>query len=145
MNILILLLVAGSLFMCIGAFSPNVQIAQIFSPLITVLFMLFGGFYVNVDNIPKYYYPLYYLSFFNYGFEILCYNEFNGWGNPLQFTCSDASSVCIQNGNQELALLGYSDVTNQTILNDFIILWSMVIGYRLIAYIALRFLFKEKR
>ena len=54
MNILILLLVAGSLFMCIGAFSPNVQIAQIFSPLITVLFMLFGGFYVNVVSIFLY-------------------------------------------------------------------------------------------
>ena len=50
---------------------------------------------------------------------------------------------CIENGNEELTVLGYSDVTNQTILNDFIILWSMVFGYRLIAYIALRFLFKE--
>ena len=36
------------------AFSPNVAIAQIFSPLIIVLFMLFGGFYVNtVSSINK--------------------------------------------------------------------------------------------
>jgi ATP-binding cassette, subfamily G (WHITE), member 2 len=39
---------AGSLFLTIGSLSPNVAIAQIFSPLAIVLFMLFGGFYVNV-------------------------------------------------------------------------------------------------
>merc|ERR1712137_1054478 len=137
--------VAASLFMTIGAFSPNVIIAQIFSPLITVLLMLFGGFYVNTDNIPPYYTWLFYVSFFNYGFEILCYNEFNGWGNPLQFECSSSSEICIKTGTQELEVLGMGDVTNTTIRNDFIILWAMIIGYRIIAYIGLRFLFKEKR
>ena len=79
--------------MCIGSFSPNIMIAQILSPLITVLFMLFGGFYVNTDNIPVYYIWLYYLSFFNYSFQILCYNEFGGWGEPLQFECSSSQIV----------------------------------------------------
>ena len=39
--------VASSLFLCIGALSPNQTIATILSPVITVLMFLFGGFYVN--------------------------------------------------------------------------------------------------
>ena len=41
-------LAAGSLFICIGTLSPNIHIAEIISPLIAILFMLFGGFYVNI-------------------------------------------------------------------------------------------------
>merc|ERR1712151_570703 len=101
--------VAGSLFMLIGLLAPNIAVAQIISPLVIVLFMLFGGFYVNVDNIPVYYEWLYYLSFFNYGYEILCYNELNGWGEPIEFTCETTSARCIDDGNEELEILGYGD------------------------------------
>lgn len=43
--------VAGSLFMLIGSLAPNIAVAQIVSPLVVVLFMLFGGFYVNVVRL----------------------------------------------------------------------------------------------
>jgi len=140
--------VSGSLFMFLGSLSPSAVLAQILCPLTIVLFMLFGGFYVNVDNIPVYYYPVYYLSFFNYGFQNLCYNEFVGWGEDgyLVFECSDnPNAPCIQNGIQEMAVLGFEDVTEKTVWMNFGILWGMVIGYRVLAYLCLRFLYKEKR
>lgn len=47
------MIVASSMFMTIGAASPNAIVAQIFSPVVTVLFMLFGGFYVNTVSKLK--------------------------------------------------------------------------------------------
>jgi len=39
------------------------------SPMILIPFMLFGGFYVNQNNVPYYFYPIQYISMFKYGFQ----------------------------------------------------------------------------
>ena len=46
-NLVLFAAVSGSMFLAIGAVSPNTTVAQILSPVLTVLFLLFGGFYVN--------------------------------------------------------------------------------------------------
>jgi ABC-type multidrug transport system permease subunit len=49
-----------------------------------------GGFLINLDSIPKYFYWLSYLSFFRYGFEALVATEFKG----VNLSCADAVGVC---------------------------------------------------
>lgn len=105
--------VASSLFMLLGAISPNIAIAQVLCPVVLVIFMIFGGLFVNTvslppfplsvslltgfqDSIPVYFQWITYVSFFNWGYQALCYIEFNGFGNPLEFPCNCESdqTVC---------------------------------------------------
>eukprot|EP01095_Lingulamoeba_sp_RSL-Kostka_P006419 TRINITY_DN200_c0_g1_i3.p1 TRINITY_DN200_c0_g1~~TRINITY_DN200_c0_g1_i3.p1 ORF type:complete len:633 (+),score=155.33 TRINITY_DN200_c0_g1_i3:30-1928(+) len=93
---------AQSVFLVIGALSPNAVFAQVLAPVVTVLFLLFGGFYVNNNNIPWYYSWIHYLSFFKYGFNILCVNEFEDLN-----ICNKVNGVKVCTpGSQELELLG---------------------------------------
>lgn len=62
----------------IGAAAPTPQTALAFGPLITVLFMLFGGFYVNIDSIPVWIRWFRYLSPIQWGFVGLASNQFSG-------------------------------------------------------------------
>jgi len=170
--------VAGSLFLTIGSFSPNMVVAQILAPLVVVLFLLFGGFYVNNNTIPVWYRWIKYVSFFNWGYAILVNNEFSGLKfkgscdcleNPICPCCPTdlnatspttsfyeptlssmlasndtavANCVYYTTGDFELTKLDLQDVD---IWENFVILVSMVVAYRLLAYIGLRFLYKEKR
>jgi len=57
MYLLILICVnitAQSLGMLIATIAPSPDVANALAPIITTLLMLFGGLYINVDNIPKY-------------------------------------------------------------------------------------------
>ena len=48
---------------------PKPELAMSLSPMIMVPFMLFGGFFVNQNNVPYYFYPIQYISMFKYGFQ----------------------------------------------------------------------------
>ena len=38
--------------MLVASAAPNAQVATAFAPIIMVLMILFGGFYINVDSLP---------------------------------------------------------------------------------------------
>eukprot|EP01103_Thecamoeba_quadrilineata_P011519 TRINITY_DN2776_c0_g1_i1.p1 TRINITY_DN2776_c0_g1~~TRINITY_DN2776_c0_g1_i1.p1 ORF type:complete len:608 (+),score=95.60 TRINITY_DN2776_c0_g1_i1:69-1892(+) len=78
--------VSSSLFICIGAASPNQQIATIVAPIITVIFLLFA---IVQDSFPKWLGWFGYLSFFRYAFEILSAAEFAN----LNFSCGTTPPV----------------------------------------------------
>jgi len=48
---------------------PKPELAMAMIPLIIIPFMLFGGFFVNQNNVPYYFYEFQYLSMFKYGFQ----------------------------------------------------------------------------
>eukprot|EP01100_Stratorugosa_tubuloviscum_P002234 TRINITY_DN1509_c2_g1_i1.p1 TRINITY_DN1509_c2_g1~~TRINITY_DN1509_c2_g1_i1.p1 ORF type:complete len:639 (-),score=286.02 TRINITY_DN1509_c2_g1_i1:94-2010(-) len=129
--------VAASLNLAIGSWVPSLPIANIFAPLIIVLFFLFGGFYINQDNIPVYYIWIEYISFFKYLYAVLCVNEFKG----AEFTCDTTGPCPIKTGDQELELLGFENVV---IWEYLLVGLGMVIGYRIISFFGLVFQ-KEKR
>ena len=156
--------VATSLFLFIGSLAPSPIVAQILSPLIIVLMLLFGGFYVNNDNVPVYFEWLKYWSIFYWGFGILVWNELHNFNEGKGFQgvcncsfssscacCNDANATLVPNstncqyyitGEEELRLLG---LQNTEIWQNFAILLGMIAGYRILCYLALRFLYKEKR
>ena len=156
--------VAGSFFLLVGALSPTPVVAQILAPLIVVLMFLFGGFYVNNDNVPVYFEWLKYWSFFYWCYSILLYNELNDFNNGIGFLgtcncsfsetcncCNDANANFTHNGTKcqyyvtgddELRILGLSNVN---IVEYFGVLLGMLVAYRFLCYLALRFLYKEKK
>lgn len=141
-DMVVFVAVAASLYLALGCASPSLEVANILAPITTVLFLLFGGFYVNSNNIPIYYQWIHYISFFKYGYEILVKNEFTG----LTFTCKDSEKnggLCpIPNGETQIKLLGMEDVS---IYQNFVIMLAMVLAYRVLAMFCLKFLYSEKR
>ena len=55
-NFLVLLLLTGfgaiGVGMMVASAAPSATVAQAFAPIIMVLMILFGGFYINIDSLP---------------------------------------------------------------------------------------------
>jgi len=122
---------AYSLGYIIATATPSVQVALAVAPVVLLPFMIFGGFLINLDSIPNYFYWLSYLSFFRYGFESLVVVQFDG----LQLDCSNAVGFCKYPTGQAV-LDQYSFHTNN-LWPDLAILIALLIGFRFVAYLFL--------
>ncbi|KAK6640358.1 hypothetical protein RUM44_012051 [Polyplax serrata] len=80
-------LVSQSIGLLIGA-AMNVQNGVYLGPVCTVPFILFSGFFVNFDTIPKYLHWLTYISFIRYAFEGIIISLY-GY-NRKRLDCSEA-------------------------------------------------------
>eukprot|EP01121_Diplochlamys_sp_Union-15-3_P009968 TRINITY_DN274_c0_g1_i2.p1 TRINITY_DN274_c0_g1~~TRINITY_DN274_c0_g1_i2.p1 ORF type:complete len:571 (+),score=60.37 TRINITY_DN274_c0_g1_i2:290-2002(+) len=141
LTMVVFVITASSLFLVIATVSPNQVVATIIAPILLVLLLLFGGFYVNAENIPVYYKWIYYISPFRYGYEILMKNEFTG----LKFTCKPDEEIngrCpIPTGEDVLQRMG---MLSADIWTHLAILACTILLLRIAAYVFLRFLYKEK-
>ena len=115
--------------MFISSTADSVQQATGLAPLILIIFLLFGGFYINTENIPVELAWISEISFFKWGFKALCMNEYSGLvfldsrGRPcpesMAMRASDLLAVnatilgpppcAYVNGEQVLELLTFSE------------------------------------
>lgn len=75
LNVLVYNASAG-LSLIVGCTVADKQLAVAMTPVLVIPMMLFAGFFVSNDKIPDYLRPIGYVSFFKYGFQALCYNEY---------------------------------------------------------------------
>lgn len=76
-------------------------------PPILIPFLMFGGFFLNIDSIPVYLHWLAYLSWFKYGNEALMINQ---WRN-VTIDCSMAgNATCPANGAVVLETYSFEEV-----------------------------------
>jgi ABC-type multidrug transport system permease subunit len=61
----------GGMGLLIGSAVSNKQVAVSLTPIVIIPFMLFAGFFVNQDNIPKFLLPFEYISLFKYGMQAM--------------------------------------------------------------------------
>lgn len=61
----------------IGCAVGDKQVATVLTPITIVPMLLYAGFFVSQDNIPKWLWWLRELSIFKYGFQVQYLNEFN--------------------------------------------------------------------
>lgn len=94
--ILVHSITAMTLGLMIGSGVKDVQIGQIVGPLIIVLFLVFGGQFVNLDSIPTFLRWIKWLSIIAYTNKAISQNELNG----LKFNCD--VQPCFANGTQVL-------------------------------------------
>lgn len=80
--------VAGACFRCIGGLVTSELLAQVLAPVLTVLFFLFAGFFINVASIPNWWIWIYYISWMRYANEAFLVNEFAG----SVFNCASNST-----------------------------------------------------
>jgi len=114
-------LLSNSYILMIGAIVPNPQIAMILAPVSYVIFMLFGGFFAQLSEIPVFLSWMQWISFFKYQYEVLIINEFKG----ANFTCVVNSTYCpYPNGEVVIKSLNMN-VDNLT--RDILVLIGMIV------------------
>merc|ERR1719295_2159218 len=98
-------LTAIGLGLAVGACAPNIDAANALAPLIMVLMILFGGFYINSDSIPVWIRFVENASTFKWSFYAYCVNEYSG----LEFSCDDVMdhTGCLETGEEVLELLSF--------------------------------------
>lgn len=142
---LFVIAVSGQSFgQLISIISPNPDVAFTLGPVISTLLMLFGGFYMNVANIPVYFVWIYWISFFHYGFEALVLNEFTG----VTFICRESEfkqgpggiKICpIESGNQVVSNLNMTGVLSNVWINlGFMV--AIIVVCRTLSFLGMRFL-----
>lgn len=60
--------VGASYGLCLSIVVEKVEVAIALVPVVILPFMIFSGFFVNLNDIPYFWYPVAYASFFKYCF-----------------------------------------------------------------------------
>jgi ATP-binding cassette, subfamily G (WHITE), eye pigment precursor transporter len=91
--------------------------------------------------VPVYFVWILYLSFFRFGFEALVINEF--YGKTIYCLENElVKGICpITNGSQVITELSMNAFN---LWLDILVLVGFFISYRILGYLALRFLYKPK-
>ncbi|CAB1099125.1 ABC [Ectocarpus sp. CCAP 1310/34] len=137
-------IVGQSIGLLISTSIADIFTAQSFSFVLILSLMLFGGFYVNNNNVPEGLGWLKYLSFLFYGFGGLLHNEFHG----REYSCENATGKGLS-GLDACAANGSGTVTGQDILDEFgfsdVNVWqnvgilaAMIVGMRFLTYLLMR-------
>ncbi|KAK7066125.1 ABC-2 type transporter [Halocaridina rubra] len=94
--------------------------------------MIFGGFFMNAEQIPPYFIWIKYISWFNYGNEALIINQWKGVG-PIECKMDDPT-LCYEDGSDVIAKLSF-DEDNMGF--DIGLLFVLLVGYRFLGYLLL--------
>ena len=122
--------IAISLGYAVSCICADVNIALSVAPFLVIPFMLFGGFYLNIDSVPVYFQWLGYLSYFKYAYEAVAINE---WSHvPSIPGC--ANGTCPADGMEVLEMLHFPP---DRIGPDIAILLAMMVGIRIIGFLGL--------
>jgi ABC-type multidrug transport system ATPase subunit len=132
--------ISNSIGLMISATVRSEAVAQAIAPVVLIVFLLFGGFYVNTANIPPYFIWLEWISFVKYGFNGLMRNEMEG----LTFTCNPSSpNACLSTGEDVLALYGLDD-PEISVGTSIIALAICIVVFRFLGYLGLKYVAKSK-
>lgn len=67
---------SASYGMLLSATFKDMTVVMALVPIVIIPLMLVGGFFTNLNNVPKLFYPLEYISMFKYGFQTYVYNNY---------------------------------------------------------------------
>uniref|UniRef100_A0A1B6ICC2 Protein white n=1 Tax=Homalodisca liturata TaxID=320908 RepID=A0A1B6ICC2_9HEMI len=131
--------VATSFGYFISSVSSSIAVALSIGPPIIIPFLLFGGFFLNVGSVPPYFKWLSHLSWFKYGNEALLINQ---WDNIKDIACTRANTTCPGDGHVVLEQYNFSE---RNYIWDYIWLVVLIIGFRVVAFLALLYRTSRRR
>lgn len=124
---------AIGLGLVIGCGSSSIELANVFAPVINVVFLLFGGNLLPLSSIPPWFIWLHWLSPITYTYSALAQNEFE----MLTFSCSADSQQCYSSGQD---VLNQYDLQRFTIAENAGFLAAITVVFLAIGYVLLRWL-----
>ncbi|PRP80073.1 hypothetical protein PROFUN_10756 [Planoprotostelium fungivorum] len=128
---------ATSVALAISAVCRTTDLSVTVMPMALEVFRLFGGFLMTPENIPRGFVWLDALSYVKWAYVAISLNELRG----LQLNCTEAQKVngaCpVVNGEQTIRSLGLDRFTIGECVGALL---AIIIGCRVIAFLALRFL-----
>uniref|UniRef100_V5F118 ABC transporter domain-containing protein n=2 Tax=Kalmanozyma brasiliensis (strain GHG001) TaxID=1365824 RepID=V5F118_KALBG len=122
---------AIGLGLVIGCGAKSIELANIFAPVINVIFLLFGGNLLPLSSIPPWLIYLHWMSPITYTYSALAQNEFRG----LQFTCTADSQQCYRRGED---VLNQYDLGRFTIAENAGFLGAITVVFLALGYVFLR-------
>jgi hypothetical protein len=127
-------LVSQSVGLLIGAACP-LQAAVFLGPVLAIPVLLFSGFFVSFDTMPKYLEWLSYVSFIRFSFEGIVQTIY-GNGRAMLDCEEDLPQLCIFSDPK--VMLKELDVENAKSYLDLIILFAFFVILRCVSYLVLR-------
>jgi hypothetical protein len=88
-------LVANAMGLAIGGSVPNATVGQIIAPLILIIFLIFGGLFVNLDTVPLAFRWIQWISFITYSNKAFAQSEFDADFIPV---CAPGAQNCFKDG-----------------------------------------------
>jgi len=117
-------LVSNSLAMILGCAIPDVKTVTEMSPILYMPQVLFGGFFVRTEQIPKLLRWAQYLCGFKYAMNLQFFNEFHA----SLSSCSDSADAASNCAN----LLDSNDIQSTQIGIYILALILLGVGYRIL-------------
>ncbi|KAG5178542.1 ABC transmembrane transporter [Tribonema minus] len=130
---------AISLGYVISALAKDVSIALALGPLVLMPLIIFAGLLINVDSIPAYFLWLSVFSFVQYGFEGVCIIVFD---KLPTLECPPTGFCPYPTG---ASVLDYLSFHMDNKWRNVGILCALILGFRLVAYLALEYRAKRSR
>ena len=127
---------SSSMSILIGQLSRSNAVSNVLGTLATLIFVVFGGFFLNKNTIPIGLQWLANISFFNYAYEVLVVNEFHYTDAMFNFTAplTNHSVSVPTNGDGILEVFGFD---YRRLPSDLVIL-GVIIGVLLtLTYVVL--------
>uniref|UniRef100_K3X5A3 ABC transporter domain-containing protein n=1 Tax=Globisporangium ultimum (strain ATCC 200006 / CBS 805.95 / DAOM BR144) TaxID=431595 RepID=K3X5A3_GLOUD len=115
----------GYVVMCLFR---RVWLALVVYAVLMMLFVVFGGLFVNEDDVPDYVVWIDYISPVKFGFEGLMKIY---WGRVAYIECDSLNANCVARTGSEV--LAYYGLRRRSALADGLILLGINIAYRIIA------------
>lgn len=138
-------LVAQSIGLLLGAVAPNVPTAVFVAPVTGIPVLLFSGFFVSFDTIPKYMQWLTYVSFARYSWEGMIVAIYGNDRGAL--SCKDPTKCRFQKSTDVLDSLDIEEsalnLTQGKFYFDCVVLGLFFVTLRLITYMVLRYKIKS--
>jgi ABC-type multidrug transport system permease subunit len=105
---------SSAMGLAVSAFAPSTEAAVAMGPAVMVMFIVFGGYYVNAENVPVAFRWITKCSLIKHSFAGLCVNEFAG----LDFEPSTNGGLRgdTKHGEEVLERLGFGDETVESCL-----------------------------
>lgn len=131
--ILLTLVIFSQVFaLTVGAASPSFEVANIIAPTLLILFVIFGGNFLNPLTIPGYLIWIYWISPVQFAYKAIAQNEFVG----LQFSCGGGlqNEICFRTGGE---VLNFYYLYYPSLWTCYLILLGMTVGFAVMGMIIL--------
>jgi ABC-type multidrug transport system permease subunit len=129
---------AVSLGYALSTISSNVAVVLALGPMLLIPAIIFGGLFINVDEIPPYFYWLSYISFIQYGYKGV---SIAVWQARDVIPC-DVQLCPYSSGDEVLESLNFNEDTKWL---NLLILIILIVGFRSMAVLSLVIRCRKRR